>query len=518
MHESTHRFHADLPMATTWAYNDSSIGGPWFHLWRDTEAQVLVKNELGAHPLAANIDPSVPHNESEDAIRPRANLHLHGGITPPGSDGHPRDTFRPGGEKLYVYPCNQDAAGLWMHDHTMGLTRLNVHAGLFAPVVMRDQWDDGQLQNPLGLPAGEFEIPLTLQDRGFDEETGEVRYRSFSIVEEGKWEGGQIGDVMCVNGVAWPELEVARSLYRFRVTNACNFATLQLAFSNEMPFWVVGNDQGLLNAPEQTTKFWLGSSERIDIVVDFSSLGLGEAVQLVNDRPHAPQVAGFGMPDLPDIMQFRATGGPGPYTRVPTVLRGEPGLPEAIPTIEQLRPMVSHTKNMTIQQRLAARWPPAIMLLDNLGWEDDPDVSQAGRVEQWNLINTTPDDHPIHIHLARLQVVGRTPYNSLAYQTDNPAPEQGIRWDKPADDYAYGGMLPAANFETGWKDSVLAPGNTITRVLVAWPDEEEAGFDPTESFIAWGGNEEAGYVFHCHILDHEDFDMMRPIQLEHGGE
>jgi FtsP/CotA-like multicopper oxidase with cupredoxin domain len=165
----------------------------------------------------------------------------------------------------------------------MGITRLNVVAGLAGMYFLRDEYDTGTADNTLGLPSGEFEVPLILADRRFHDD-GSLNFRTVRYVPQGHWEGGMIGDRMTVNGMVSPYFRVARGRYRFRVLNASNVRGYHLFFTNRMPFWVIANDGGLLDAAVRTTEVRVTPGERIDLVVDFSGLGAGETVELTNDQ------------------------------------------------------------------------------------------------------------------------------------------------------------------------------------------------------------------------------------------
>jgi FtsP/CotA-like multicopper oxidase with cupredoxin domain len=505
-----HRFHSELPLADTWGYGGASFGGPRLQAVAGERVVTQVANSLGAHPLARDVDPTVPGAVFCDVTKPRTSVHLHGGLNPAPSDGHPKDTFITGQSREYIWPSRQEAASLWYHDHAMGITRLNVHAGLFGMYDLRDNFDTGDSSNPLGLPSGEFEIPLAIADRAFDN-NGHVRFRSFTFVPEGKWEGGFIGDVATVNGAVWPQLSVGRGVYRFRMLNASNLTTYHLSFSNRMAFWVIGNDQGLLNEPVRTASFRMSPGERIDVLVDFSGLSIGDRVVLTNDHPLPVQASIFGSRVVNDIMAFDVAGGATSHRSIPTVLRGSTTGPARLPSVDSLLRRVSSTRNVTISQLWANRNPPAWMTLDNVGIDVPATPARQGTVEQWNFINTTGDDHPMHIHLAKFQVLGRTRFDASAYQLLQTRPAIGREWNPTAEPFATRAMQAPDVWERGWKDTVLAPGFTITRVLVQWPTVEECGFDPDERYRV-NDIDVQGYVFHCHVIDHEDNEMMREIR------
>jgi spore coat protein A, manganese oxidase len=312
-----------------------------------------------------------------------------------------------------------------------------------------------------------------------------------------------------VNGLAWPDMPVARGLYRLRVLNAANLSTWHLYFSNLMTFWVIGTDGGLLDAPVATTSLRLSPAERVDLLVDFSTLDPGATVILCNDEPVPMQAAAIGEVPLPYLMRFTVGAAAGFRGPVPATLRGGPAQPAALPPL----PTPQRVRNLTINQLLALRDPPALMTLNNLRFDTaDIETPRQGTVEQWNLINTTGDVHPIHLHLVTFRILSRQPFDTTLYQLANPAPPVGLRWSPTAEAFTTGAPTAPQPWEAGWKDTVRVEGNTITRIIVRFPTAAELGFDPDATF----GNPTSplrGYVWHCHVIDHEDNDMMLPYRL-----
>ncbi|WP_227978999.1 multicopper oxidase family protein [Nocardia spumae] len=518
---AAHRFHRDMPAVPAFGYNDSTYLGPTIEHEAGRPLTVRFHNRLGAHPFAADIDTSlhgVP--ESHRTVVP-ASLHLHGGVTPPASDGHPEQLVLPGQHLDHEFPLRQSAGHLWYHDHPMGITRANVYAGLTGMVLLRDEFDTGQPGNPLGLPAGDFEMPLVLQEKLFTPE-GRQSLRSTVVVPRGLWEGGAVGDVGVVNGVVWPQLPVARGLYRFRAINAASFSTWNLFFGNHMRFWVIGNDHGLLDAPVPVRTLRLAPAERVDLLVDFTELAPGETVELCNDEPPVFQAAVLGEVAMGVFCRFRAEDRTGFRGPVPWTLRGGPGQPPALPAI----PAPDRARTLTVSQPYEPRVPPAIMSLNNLRYADpDIEMPRQGATEVWNIVNITPDPHPIHIHLVNFRILSRTPLRTVDYQLAHPQPAVGVRWTPDPEGFLAGPPQPPAPWESGWKDVVRVDGGTVTRVVMRFPTAEELGFDPDAPFprlnppsaaMAGHSDEHAahhdselrGFVWHCHLLDHEDHDMM----------
>jgi len=549
---TSHRFHRDLPESTAFGYSGQSYLGPTIEHHRDEPLHVRFSNRIQSHPFGADLDTTIHGVQESWRTTPPTSLHLHGGVTPPASDGHPENLVMPGQSIEHDYPLRQDAGMLWYHDHPMGITRTNVYAGLAGMVLLRDEFDTGDDANTLGLPSGEFEMPLVLQEKVF-QPSGQQTVRTTLVVPEGLWEGGGAGDTGVVNGKVWPRMSVARGLYRFRTINAAQFSTWNLFFSNRMRFWVIGNEHGLLDAPVPVQNFRLAAGERIDLLVDFSGLAPGESVELCNDEEPVMQARLIGQVAMPVFCRFTAEQRRGFTGPVPQRLRGGRGQLPVLPPL----PTPTVVRNITLSQPYELRLPPSIMTLNNLRYSDpDIEMPRQGTVEQWNFINITPDPHPIHIHLVTFRVLDRTPLRTLDYQAANIQPPIGIRWNPPAENFLAGPPVPAAPWEQGFKDIVRVDGGTVTRILVRIPTADELGFDPDEPFTplnpslvgghgdGHGGRHQAhngtnhnstdhngtdhnstdhnstdhsrdlrGYVWHCHILDHEDHDMMLRLRF-----
>lgn len=517
-----HSFHRDLPPGPTLAYGDSTYGGPTLIARRGQETTVEYRNNIAVHPFAADFDTSLHGLSERDRVDIATSMHLHGGVTPPESDGHAEQISRPGQGMTYRFPNRQDATTMWYHDHAMAVTRLNVGAGLAGMYLIRDEYDTGEPGNPLGLPTGDYELDLMLQEKIVNSD-GSQSIRSTPIVPQGRWEGGAVGDVGVVNGKIWPEARVARGLYRLRMLNAASFSIWDLHFSNGMVFWVIGMEGGLLDAPVATTRVRLSPGERVDVLVDFANLDPDATVELLNSEPAAPQAAQIGAVHMPKFMRFRATAARGYTGAVPDRLRGGPGLPAPVGPI----PTPQNIRNVSLSQPSDVRLPPSIMSLNNLNYHsDDIEMPRQGTVEQWNIVNATPDPHPVHIHLVHFRVLGRQAIDTLAMCARQPQPPIGIKWTPDADPYVVEPLRGPEPWETGFKDTVICDPNSVTRVVAYFPTADELGFDPDAKFpravetfdheraghgehAAHGGHDELqGYVWHCHILDHEDHDMM----------
>ncbi|WP_166903825.1 multicopper oxidase family protein [Mycobacterium sp. DL440] len=514
--EHEHQFHRDMLPARSWGFDGASHLGPVIEVERGDDTVTTFVNGLGHHILAEYIDHRVHGARKEHAHHPPLVIHLHGAPNRPVDDGYPTSCMAPGQSVNYCFANELEATSLWYHDHSMGLTRLNVYAGLAAPYWIRDEFDTGAEENPLGLPAGEHEVPLVISDKVFYRNGG-MRYNSVRTpIFERLWGGGLAGDVIVVNGKAWPKLMVDRGVYRFRIVQASQLNDYRISFSNRMPFWVIGSDGGLLDEPVLVGALDMAAGERYDILVDFSGFAPGDAVEMIN----LMQISLFGqMPGgaaVREVMEFEATDKPGRYTSIPDTLRGTAGKPPALPPLSQPSEVSNHTLNSSLYTKgLLMSW--IMMNIDNLMF-DSPDVDEApqGTVQMWNLINAdaTIQVHAIHLHLIQFRVIGRQNYDHPRY-----AVEQGMhirvgkRWAPSAEDYVSGPLQPPAPYETGWKDTVRCPRGQITRILVRWPTAQELGFDPDAIFNGPDGSALRGYVWHCHMLDHEDHEMMRQLRV-----
>jgi FtsP/CotA-like multicopper oxidase with cupredoxin domain len=584
--------------------------------------------------------------------------HVHGAHVDPHSDGYPEAWWLPAAKNIpgklatagslfddatganpgnlgyadYSYRQDQPATTLWYHDHTLGMTRLNVYAGPAGFWLIRDGIYDGGTDvstgNPAVLPgpapvanqgvldlnipgnpvrSSIREIPIVIQDRSFDQNGGKLFYPGDRAFFEGVnpkelkidfapesdvlpiWNPEAFFNVMVVNGVSWPSIDVAQDRYRFRLLNGCNSRFLNLALKvvssppggpavgTEIPFFQIGAEQGFLPqvamistgfatalsgdgtiptptpAADPDQALLMGLAERADVIVDFSALPIGTIVQMTNTAPDAP-FGGFGDPPAdPDttgqVMQFkvnRASGDAGSTdgnTTAPEnlALNAEGPLGDTtgyqklslnelesevvcVLADEETKEYIVPIKQVDCESEPpegteVVPFGPTEALLGTLICVDDisggvtadpvPDdgcpvgSSIAGKslkwtaigtgvmktvnvpagpvnvwvtenpgldtIEEWDIYNFTADAHPIHLHLVRFAVVGRT-------LLDGSSPPS---------------LASIQPWETGFKDTVIAYPGEITTV--------KALFDL-----------EGLYVWHCHIVEHEDNEMMRP--------
>lgn len=444
------KLHRDLPATRLWCYGASSPG-PTFEARSGQPLAIEWPNELPARHFLP-IDRTL-HGAEADKPEVRGVVHVHGAKAPPESDGFPEDWYVPGKSRTYFYPNAQEAAALWYHDHAMGINRLNIYAGLFGLYLVRDDFEDG-----LNLPQGPYEIPLVICDRLLKQD-GQLDYPDSGDPEH-PWVPEVFGDVMMANGKAFPFLDVEPRKYRFRVLNASNGRFFHLSLSNGQKLLQIGTDQGLLAAPVALDRSLLAPGERADWILDFSEHA-GERIVLQNDAFQ--------------VMQFRVGQAKAADTST---------LPAALRPVPKTRESAAvKTRPLGLIEKLTLKGESMQMLLNNTPWHmpvtENPVLDST---EIWTFINTTDDSHPIHLHLVRFQILDRRRFEPFFYQATGE-----VRYTGP--------VVPPAPEEAGWKDTVRADPKMVTRIIVR--------------FEGYTGR----YVWHCHVLEHEDNEMMRPYEV-----
>jgi spore coat protein A len=481
MLEFSKQLHSQLPATKLWGY-EGQYPGPTIEAFRDRRIEVRWENHLPSQHIF-QVDPHL-HGAMPPAPTVRTVPHLHGSRTRSKSDGLPEKWFTPGHTARYSYPNSQPAATLWYHDHAVGITRLNVYAGLSGFFLLRDDQERG-----MDLPSGDYEIPLLIQDRTLDD-SGQLVYspthEDGHKLPPGIWGSEFFGDLPVVNGAIYPYLEVEPRAYRLRLLNGANSRFFNLFFNlakrpTDIPslvdFLQIGTDGGFLPRPAALNTLLLGPAERADLIVDFSGLE-GRVVTLSNNAP-AP-FPGWEMVTahherLYELMQFRVT--------LPT--RGKGKLFTAAPSAPFSgwdQGMSSVTRDFVLAEQFDDQGRSLGVRINSKGY-DDPvtEVVRLGSVEKWRFINTTDDAHPMHLHLVQFQILQRQGFNPT---TPRNGPLELLGTPRP----------PAAN-EAGWKDTAVVNPRDVLTILVR--------------FEGYTGR----YVFHCHMLEHEDNDMMRPYEV-----
>jgi spore coat protein A len=444
------KLHRDLPATRLWCYG-SSWPGRTIEVRKGHGVLIEWPNDLPQQHFLP-IDHSL-HGADRDKPQVRTIVHVHGAKVPPESDGYPENWYVPGQSATFLYPNEQDATLLWYHDHAMGINRLNIYAGLMGLYVVRDEAEDA-----LNLPNGEFEVPLVFCDR-FLRKNGQLDY-PVSGKADAPWVAEVFGNVMTVNGKMTPYLEVQPRKYRFRMLNGANGRFFHLSLSNGQEMHQIGSDQGLLAASAAMKALMMAPGERVDVVMDFRDHA-GERIVLKNDA--------F------EMMQFRVG-------REKVV--DDSSLPKSLRPVARIpESSAVRTRILTIDEFMDKAGETTSMLLNNSHWDmpvtENPTLDT---VEIWTIVNPTEDSHPIHLHLVRMQLLDRANYDRLAFHRDGQLRLTGPR------------IAPETG-EAGWKDTVRADPKMVTRLII-----------PFEGYTG-------RYVWHCHILEHEDNEMMRPYEV-----
>ena len=524
--------------------------GPTFEAVRDQRFFVHYINQLDGDLMFPN-DPTIMGANVNDAPIPTAPFkhfppgykdfqspiptvaHLHGGVTPSASDGFPESWFTINeGKKgpaftssTFEYYNAQLATTLWYHDHTLGMTRLLVAAGLEGTYLLREKND------PIAklLPSGKYEMPLMISDRAFNSD-GSVHFTQVGDNPDihPYWDPEYFGDTILVNGSTWPNMKVERHQYRFRIVNGSNARFYNLKLSNGMSFIQIGGDGSYLPAPATLTEALIAPAERADILIDFSNLAPGTKIILQNT---ANQPFPSGDPNDPNttgqVMQFEVLNTPAVHPQaLPSTLI-------TIPTFVETEG-IGNPKLFTLNEQESDVGEPVAVLID--GQHFDADITETpnvGTTEAWYFQNLTEDAHPIHVHLVEFLLEDRQnidvdrfkayweSLNGSTLPLNHPTVRANVE-DAVFDpatgtthDFLTGPSQPPSPRESGWKDTFVVPPGTVTRVLLRFapqysnqtdlaPGRNPFPFDPTAG---------PGYVWHCHILDHEDNDMMRPMKM-----
>jgi spore coat protein A, manganese oxidase len=439
------------------------------------------------------------------------------------------------GFATFQYPNNQRASTIWYHDHTLGMTRLNVYTGPAGFYIIRGgpAGDGAVLDSRFGTrailpgPAPKandkfppnktyYEIPLAIQDRSFNAD-GSLFYpdtRAFFDEVEGPylpetdisplWNPEFFGNMIIVNGNTWPFQVVEQRRYRLRFLNGCQSRFLILDFSNipGVAVWQIGNEGGFLAAPVNLTAdngnhLLMGLAERADVIVDFTNVPAGNYV-LGNVGPDEP--FGGGVPGVdfepadPNstgmVMEFQVVPAMAPDPTTPPqflVLPPVPALPPASLTrplalLEEMSMYFEDSPAETLLGTVAGDPNTAPEVWSKRLWMSPVTENPAvGATEVWEFYNATGDGHPMHVHEVVFEVVNR---QDIVVDEENQT-VQVVPGSLP---------LPPEPWETGFKDTVIAYPGQVTRVKAQF-------------------NTPGQFVWHCHIVEHEDNEMMRPYRI-----
>jgi spore coat protein A, manganese oxidase len=520
------RLHSQLPPTIVYGYGTSletaSYPGPTIVARKGVPIDIKWGNYLPSpHILSYAFDPTLPAAVTTTGIP--ITTHVHGSEVEPESDGGPNTWFTPGNAEVGPdwkkpvnhYDNNQLPATIWYHDHAFGYTRHNVYAGLAGYYIITDPGNE-----PGGLPAAPYDMGICIQDRMFTTD-GQLWYPNEGESEvHPVWIPEFFGDVIVVNGKVWPYLNVEPRKYRFRFLNGsqARFYSLALAdFTTSAPgpaFHQIGTDGGYLAEPVvlndpanmHSPRLLIAPGERADVIIDFSSYSPGSQLLLKNVAK-APYPAGEAPnpQTVGQVMLFQVVAPTVPDASV---------IPPVLATVNRLsNPAVKRV--MTLNEQLIDGVPVAAMLN---GMPFDMPATEypvVGTTEMWEVVNMTGDAHPIHIHLVQFQLLNRQKINARRYETAfqdaNPTLPANSYTPVAPDPYLKGKPVPADANERGWKDTFRMNPGEVTRILVRFAPQDES---PAFAFDATA---KPGYVWHCHILEHEENDMMRPYHLVAPG-
>jgi FtsP/CotA-like multicopper oxidase with cupredoxin domain len=431
------------------------------------------------------------------------------------------------------YPNLNDACTIWYHDHSLGMTRLNVYAGPAGFYLIRGgpRGDKAVLDSRTGTVAalpgpapkeGEKfppnkpyrEIPIAIQDRAFNAD-GSLFYPNSREFFDGAtdlfpgylptsdlspiWNPEFFGNMIMVNGSTWPFQQVEQCRYRFRFLNGCQSRFLILDFSQipGLEVWQIGNEGGFLASPVNLTaansnQLLMTLAERADLIFDFTNVPVGNYV-LRNLGPDEPY--GGGLPDVDFLSaDLQSTGQVLQFRVVPAAALDASTPPQflVLPAITPLPPE-TFTRRLSLNEMMSANWdgPAAAMLgtVDEAGmpvmnmWMDPvTETPDVGATEVWEFYNFTADAHPMHVHEVAFEVVNRQAL--LTNEDGETLPPAQLLGDP----------RPPEAWESGFKDTVIAYPGEVTRIRAR--------------FLNPGR-----FVWHCHIVEHEDNEMMRPFNI-----
>lgn len=460
MTETKHRFHRDFPLTTVWGYN-GTYPGPTIEVSKDVPVKVKWDNKLPTRHLLP-VDYTL--HGTADTPEVRTVVHLHGANVADHSDGHPdawfsRDYTFTGPKftrEVYEYTNHQAGATLWYHDHAVGITRLNVYAGLVGFYIIRDF-----LEKRLNLPDGPYDIPILIQDKTFNED-GSLFYPS-NLDPPLEYPNPSavslfFGETIVVNGKLWPHLEVEPRKYRFRILNGSNLRPYQLALDNGGVFHQVGTDLGLLHEPVELQSCVLEPAERMDLIIDFSKYK-GQEIILRNIAQTPPS------PGTEVIMKFKV----GKRLKYPDTSI----IPSKLMPFHKIDPSLAVKERTLHLVETEDHYGRVQHLLNNKRFSDPvTETPELDTIEIWHLVNHFDFPHPIHVHLVHFEVLGRKPF------TEEDFDENGnYKFD-------INSLNPPDEFERGRKDVVRADSGQVTSIIMHF--KEHTG----------------DYVWHCHILEH----------------
>ncbi|MCO5579909.1 hypothetical protein L7F22_033776 [Adiantum nelumboides] len=503
MYKKLWKFHRDLPPSTVFAYGESAenatVPGPSIVAMNGVKTYVNWENHLPDKHIFT-IDKSL------EAASPKRGVptvvHLHGSVSEPHSDGNARSwytrDFHEKGDKwkkaVYVYHNARTTGNMWYHDHALGYTRLNLLAGLVGGYKVINP----TMEEKFGLPRKKFDRQLIVMDRSFTKD-GYIYINSTGNNPDlhPEWQPEYFGNVIIVNGKAWPHLKVQRRKYRFRIINASNARFYRFALDDGTGFTQIGSDSFYLEAPVHLKSVLVAPSEIVDIVIDFSGVKK-KTVVLTNNAAYP-----FPDGDAPDEMSGKIMKFLIKEKRVEDKSR----IPDELEPVHKLSEKhVVTRRNIVLYEFDSASGEPTHLLINFANFSSPiTEFPKHGTTELWHIINLTPDNHPLHIHVAAFQVLRQQKLNNTDELAACAVKHKGIEACH-IESYADGPSEPPPLNEAGWKNVYKMQPFYVTTILVRFSliDSQPFPFDPSA---------DPGYAYHCHILDHEDNSMMRPYKI-----
>ncbi len=401
----------------------NGILGPTFRVQKGANVSIVIQNKMTEH----------------------SNVHWHGLVIPANMDGHPDQMVMPNESFNAQFTINQQAGTNWYHPHMHGLTGKQVTQGLSGLFIV-----ESPEEKALNLPSGNYEIPLIIQDKRLNTD-GSIKYAPTMM----EVMSGYMGDTILVNGTHKPYLNVATRYHRFRILNGSSARIYNLALSNGADFYVIGSDGGILSQPEKIKNLMLGTGERADILIDFSTMKVGEQVYLTNE--YFTTMGTSQGTQAYKIMNFIVKTQETDTFKMPTSLITVPKITGS-----------SKTRTFALTMDMM-NMSAGMHKINGKVYKADriDETVNFGAIETWEFDNSTGDEaHPMHIHGVQFQVVSRT-----------------------------GGRNNLFPHEKGWKDTVLVAPKEKVKVIMKFEQKGK-------------------FVFHCHNLEHEDDGMMLNLEVK----
>jgi FtsP/CotA-like multicopper oxidase with cupredoxin domain len=405
------RFPPELQPGESLAFNSANV-----EVWPGTTTQVLALNNSYPCPTIRVQKGDQFSVLFENQYTEEATIHWHGLLVPELMDGQPKDAVLPGNSYDYYFPVFQRAGTYFYHSHAHNLTAKHVYKGYAGFFIVEDE-DEIQL----GLPTGEYDVPLLIQDR---HSAYQPQFNYSPSLMDRMW--GYVGDLPLINGTPDAYFEVQKTLYRFRIVNGSNARIYKLAFSDNSQFWILATDGGLKDEAVQMNSVFLSPGERIDILFDFSSYNIGNSITLQSQT-----FGGFGnQGDQLDLLRFDIIGD----------LSSGGSVPQNLPSINYYNINdIVRTRTFTLSQQMMG---DGMHRINGLTYDVSriDEMIPYNELEEWKFINNTNNYHPMHVHGVLFQVYSRNGNTNLG----------------PND--------------KGWKDTVLVNPNETVGVLVKFND------------------------------------------------